>query len=157
MVKSIPEGFHSITPYRVVQDAASAIEFYKNAFGAKEIYRHHGSDGKSIINAELEIQGSKFFLSDEFREGTCKSPESIGGSSIMLYLYTEDVDQLFNQAVSAGAIANMPVTDAFWGDRYGELRDPFGHIWSVATHKKDLSHEEMQKTAINFFGHEKEN
>ena len=96
MVKSIPEGFHSITPYLVVQDAASAIEFYKNAFGAKEIYRHHGSDGKSIINAELEKQGSKFFLSDEFREGTCKSPESIGGSSIMLYLYTEDVDQLFN-------------------------------------------------------------
>jgi PhnB protein len=121
MVKSIPEGFHSITPYLVVQNAESAIEFYKNAFG------------------------------------TCKSPESIGGSSIMLYLYTEDVDQLFNQAVSAGAIANMPVTDAFWGDRYGELRDPFGHIWSVATHKKDLSHEEMQKAAINFFGHKKEN
>jgi PhnB protein len=90
-------------------------------------------------------------LSDEFTEGTCKSPKSIGGSSIILYLYTEDVDKLFNRAVAAGSIANMPVTDVFWGDRYGELRDPFGHIWSIATHKKDLSHEEMQKAANDFF------
>jgi PhnB protein len=156
MVKSVPEGFHSITPYLVVQDAAGAIEFYKKAFGAEEIYRHHGSDGKSIINAELKIQDSKFFLSDEFSEGTCKSPKSIGGSTIMLYLYTEDVDNLFNRAVSAGATANMLVTDAFWGDRYGELRDPFGHVWSIATHKKDLSHEEMQQAANDFFEHKKE-
>jgi PhnB protein len=145
MVKAIPEGYHSITPYLVVNDAAAAIDFYKRAFEARETYRLHGPDGKSIINAELKIGDSIVLLSDEFPQGGCRSPKSIGGSAVTLHIYTEDVDKVFNQAISAGATIVMPITDMFWGDRYGELKDPFGHIWSMATHKQDLSQEEIQK------------
>jgi PhnB protein len=145
MAKAIPEGYHSITPYLVVNDAVAAIDYYKRAFDAKETYRHPGPDGKSIINAELRIGDSILLLSDEFPHGGCLSPKSIGGSAVTLHIYTEDVDKVFNQAVNAGATIVMPVMDMFWGDRYGQLKDPFGHIWSIATHNQDLSQEEIQK------------
>lgn len=145
MVRAIPEGYHSITPYLAVNNAADAIDFYKRAFEARETYRLHGPDGKSIINAELKIGDSIVLLSDEFPHGSSRSPSSIGGTTITLHIYAEDVDKTFNQAISAGAIIIMPVMDAFWGDRYGQLKDPFGHIWSIATHKQDLSQEEIQK------------
>jgi PhnB protein len=151
MVKAIPEGYHSISPYLVVNDAANAIEFYKAAFGATEKYRHNGPDEKSIINAELKIGDSVILLSDEFPAGKCHSPKSIGGSSVMMHLYTEDVDRVFNQAISAGGTAIMPVMDMFWGDRYGQLIDPYGHIWSIATRKQDLSHEEIQRAGEAVF------
>jgi uncharacterized glyoxalase superfamily protein PhnB len=147
MVKAIPDGYHSVTPYLVVNDAAAAIDFYKRAFDAKEGYRLQGQDpeGKSIMHAELKIGDSTVLLSDEFPHGGCISPKSLGGSAVTLHIYTEDVDRVFNQAVSAGAISMMPVMDMFWGDRYGQLKDPFGHIWSIATHKQDLNQEEIQK------------
>jgi PhnB protein len=151
MVNAIPGGYHSITPYLVVNDATSAIEFYKRAFGAKETYRHHGPDGKSIMNAELKIGDSIILLSDEFPQGTCRSPKSIGGSAIIIHLYTEDVDGVFDQAVSAGATVTMAVMDTFWGDRYGQLIDPHGHMWSIATHKQDLSHDEIQRAGEAVF------
>ena len=150
-VKAIPEGYHSITPYLVVDDATTAIDFYKRAFDAKETYRLHGPDGKSILNAELKIGDSTVLLSDEFPHGGCRSPNSIGGSAVTLHIYTEDVDKVFNQAVDAGATNIMPVMNMFWGDRYGQVKDPFGHIWSIATHKQDLSQEEIQKAGEAVF------
>jgi PhnB protein len=122
-----------------------------NAFGAIERYRHFGPDGKSIINAELKIGDSITLLSDEFPMGKCRSPKSIGGSAAMMHIYTEDVDRVFNQAISAGVAAIIPIMDMFWGDRYGELIDPYGHIWSVATHKQDLSQEEIQRAGEALF------
>jgi PhnB protein len=151
MVSAIPEGYHSITPYIIVNDAANAINFYKHAFGAIEIYRHYSPDGKSVINAELKIGDSIILLSDEFPLGKCRSPKSIGGSAVTIHLYTEDVDRVFNQAISAGATVIMPVMDMFWGDRYGQLFDPYGHIWSIATHKQDLSSEEIQRAGEEAF------
>jgi PhnB protein len=147
-VKSIPEGYHSVTPYLVVKSASDAIEFYKRAFGAVERYRLNSPDGKSIVHTELKIGDSVFMLADEFTQVDMvgsRSPKSIGGSSVTLHIYTEDVDTVFNQAVAAGATVTMPVTDAFWGDRYGQLMDPFGHIWSIATHKQDLTPEQIEK------------
>ena len=147
VTKAIPEGFHSVTPYLVIK-GAEAIEFYKRAFGAVETYRHNSPDGNKIVNAELKIGDSIIMLSDEFIHGDkigCHSPKSIGGSAVTLHIYTEDVDRLFNQAVDAGATVVMPVMDMFWGDRYGQLVDPFGHFWSVATHKQDLTPEQIEK------------
>ncbi|MGB8133174.1 MAG: VOC family protein, partial [Nitrososphaeraceae archaeon] len=112
---------------------------------ARETYRHPSPDGKSIVNAELRIGDSIVLLSDEFSHGACLSPKSIGGTTVTLHIYTEDVDKIFNQAVKAGATVVMPVMDMFWGDRYGQVKDPFGHNWSIATHKQDLSQEEIQK------------
>jgi PhnB protein len=145
MVKAIPERFHSITPYLTVNNAAAAIDFYKRAFEAKETTRLYGPDGKSIINAELKIGDSIVLLSDEFPHEGSRSPSSIGGTAVTLHIYTDDADRVFNQAVSAGATVVMPLMDAFWGDRYGQLKDPFGHVWSIATHKQDLSPEEIQR------------
>ena len=148
VVKAIPERFHSVTPDLVVKGASDAIEFYKRAFGAVENYRHNSPDGNSIVHAELKIGDSIVMLSDEFTHGDmvgCRSPKSIGGSAVTLHLYTEDVDKAFNQAVAAGATVTMPVMDMFWGDRYGQLMDPFGHFWSIATHKQDLTPEQIEK------------
>ena len=140
-VKPIPTGFRTVTPYLVVNDAAAAIDFYKRAFGAKEISRMEGPPGK-IGHAELKIGDSMIMLGDEM-PGSARSPHSLGGSPMGLMLYLKDVDAVFNQATSAGAKVDMPVADMFWGDRYGKLTDPFGHSWSLATHKEDVSHEEM--------------
>jgi PhnB protein len=143
-VKAIPEGYHTLTPYMTVRDAARAVEFYKQAFGAVERGVMKGPDGK-IMHAELKIGDSIFMLADEFPEFGSMSPLSTGGSGMGLHIYSEDVDKAFDRAVKAGAKVDMPVADMFWGDRYGKLADPFGHKWSIATHKADLSPEEMDK------------
>ena len=143
-VPAIPKGYHTITPFMTVRDAARAIEFYKQAFGAKEKGVMKGPEGK-IMHAELVIGDSIIMLADEFPEFGALSPQSTGGSGTGLHIYIEDVDSAFDRAVKAGATVEMPVADMFWGDRYGKLRDPFGHKWSIGTHKADLSVEEMKK------------
>jgi PhnB protein len=149
--KSIPEGYHSINPYLVVRNAAKAIDFYKKAFSAEERFRMHGPDGRAIMHADLKIGDSIFMLTEESTEMKSLSPESIGGSPVSLYVYVKDVDAVFNQAVSEGATVLQPVRDQFYGDRSGYLRDPFGHLWSLATHKKDLSLDEINKAGLAFF------
>src|ERR1017187_1089216 len=144
--QAIPKGYHPITPYMTVRDAARAIEFYKQAFGAVEKGVMKGPDGK-IMHAELRIGDSIFMLADEFPQYGSMSPPSTGGSGMGLHIYVEDVDSAFDRAVRAGASVDMPVSDMFWGDRYGKLADPFGHKWSIATHKADLSMEEMAEGA----------
>ena len=143
-VPAIPKGYHTITPFMTVRDAARAIEFYKQAFGAKERGVMKEPEGK-VMHAELVIGDSIIMLADEFPEFGSLSPQSIGGSGTGLHIYIEDVDSAFDRAVKAGATVEMPVDDMFWGDRYGKLRDPFGHKWSIGTHKADLSMEEMKK------------
>jgi PhnB protein len=146
-IKAIPEGFHTLTPYLVVRGAGQAIEFYKKAFGAEEINRMPGPDGKSVMHAELKIGDSRLFLGDEFPDMGSLGPHGIGGTSVVIHFYTEDADAVFNQAVAAGAQVRMPLQDMFWGDRYGQITDPFGHRWSLATHKEDLAPEEIAKRA----------
>jgi PhnB protein len=147
-VKPIPDGYHTLTPFLTVRDAARAIEFYKQAFGAVERGVMKGPDGK-VMHAELMIGDSIIMLSDEFPEYGAVSPLSIGGSGLGLHIYVDGVDAAFDRAVKAGAQVEMPVMDQFWGDRYGKLKDPFGHKWSIATHTKDLSAEEMKKSMDN--------
>jgi PhnB protein len=132
-----------LTPHLVVKGASKAIDFYKKAFGAEEIRRMHGPDGKSIMHAELKIGNSRLMLVDEFPEMNAHAPESIGGTPVTIHMYVEDADAVFTRAVNAGAQARMPLADMFWGDRYGVLADPFGHLWSIATHKEDLTPEEI--------------
>ena len=151
MSKAIPEGYHSVTPYLAVKDAAQAIEFYKRAFGAEEVERMAGPGGKGIMHAEIRIGDSRVMLSDEFPGAGCTSPQSLGGTTCQLFIYVPDVDSAYQQAVSAGATSTMPVSDMFWGDRYGKLTDPFGHQWGLATHKEDVSPQEMKKRAEAFF------
>ena len=141
-VKPVPEGYHTATPYLVVDGAARAIEFYKKAFGAQELFRMGGPGGK-IGHAEIKIGDSPIMLSDEMMGN--KSPESLGGSPVGIFLYVEDVDRAFNQAISAGAKEDMKPQNMFWGDRFGKLTDPFGHSWSLATHVEDVAPEEMEK------------
>ena len=150
MAKPIPEGCHSITPYLVVKDAARAIEFYKRAFGAQELARMTGPGGRGVMHAEIKIGDSLVMLSDEFPGAGCSSPQSLGGTTCQLYVYVPDVDSAYQQAVSAGASADMPVSDMFWGDRFGKLSDPFGHQWGLATHKEDVSPQEMKKRSDAF-------
>jgi PhnB protein len=145
-VKPVPEGYHTVTPYLVLRNATKAIDFYKRAFGAKEVNRMEGPNGK-IGHAELKIGDSIIMLSDEMPGTGSRSPESIGGTAIGLFLYVENVDSVYDQAVTAGAKADQRPADMFWGDRYGKLTDPFGHSWSIATHKEDVSPEEMRKRA----------
>ncbi len=143
-VKPVPPGYHTVTPYLVVRDAAKSIDFYNRAFGAKEIGRMDGPDGK-VAHAELQIGDSRIMLSEEMMAN--KSPQSLGGSAVAIFLYVDDVDAVFDQAVAAGAKSDMPPTDMFWGDRYGKLTDPFGHLWALATHIEDVAPEEMGKRA----------
>lgn len=143
-VQPIPHGYHAVTPYLVVNDAAKAIEFYKRAFDAKEIHRMEGPPGK-IGHAELKIGDSIVMLADEMPQMETKSPHTVGGTTAGLFLYVQDVDTAFQKAVGAGAKVTAPVADMFWGDRYGKLLDPFGHSWSMATHKEDVAPEEMTK------------
>jgi PhnB protein len=150
-VKPIPEGFHSVTPSLVVRGAAQAIDFYKKALGAQELMRMPGPDGK-IMHAELKIGDSVIFLSDEVHGmGLCKSPQTLGGCSGTLNVYVPDVDRVFKQALDAGGKQAMPVEDMFWGDRYGTLTDPYGYVWGIATHKENLSGQEVQERAKEFF------
>ena len=141
-VKPIPEGYNTLTPYMTCRNAARAIEFYKQAFGAVVKAVMNSPDGK-VMHAELRIGDSNIMLADEFPEFGSLSPQTIGGSGMGLHIYTEDVDSAFDRAVKAGAAVEMPVSDMFWGDRYGKLTDPFGHKWSIASHKRDMTGEEM--------------
>jgi PhnB protein len=153
MPRAVTQGtddFHTITPHLVVRDAARAIEFYTQAFGAAELYRNLGPDGKSIMHCELMLGDSRFLLHDEFPERGLLSPLGYGGTAITLHLYVPDVDAVFSSAMAAGATEIMPVQDCFWGDRYGILIDPFGHRWSVATRLKDLSPKELRQRAGEF-------
>jgi PhnB protein len=147
-VKPIPDGYRSITPSLTCRGAARAIEFYKTAFGAMERLRMPSPDGR-ISHAELQIGDSMIFLNDVFPQTGAQASTSPG--PIYLFLYVEDVDAVFNRAVSAGARVEMPVQDQFWGDRYGKLTDPFGHQWGIATHKEDVTSEEMDRRAQAFF------
>jgi len=150
-VRAIPAGFHTVTPGLSVRGAAEALEFYKRALGAQEVMRMPGPDGKSIMHAEIRVGNSHIFLADEFPDMGCRSPQSLGGSTAALYLYVPDVDSAFKRAVEAGAQVKMPVMDMFWGDRFGRVADPFGHEWGLATHKEDLTPQEIGKRAQAWF------
>jgi PhnB protein len=148
--KPIPDGYHSITPYLMIKGASEAIEFYKRAFGATEIFRLSHPNGQ-IGHAEIRIGDSSIMLADSCEQSEFHPPESLGGSSVALHVYVEDVDAQFSQAVSAGAKVVRPVFDQFYGDRTGMLQDPFGHIWFIATHKKDIAPKEISKRAEALF------
>lgn len=141
-VRPIPENYHSITPSLVCRDAARAIEFYKEAFGAKEIMRMNGPGGR-IMHAEMQIGDSRFMLGEEW-PGMSVAPDPSKPQSFQLFVYTENADALFNRAVKAGAKGEMPPQDMFWGDRYGKVQDPFGHQWTLGTHIKDMTQDEMK-------------
>jgi len=145
-VKPIPDGHHTVTPSLVVRGGQKAIEFYKKAFGAVERGVMSGPDG-SVMHGELMIGNSLIFLGDENPQWGALSPQSLNGSPVTLNLYVEDCDAVFNRAVAAGATVGMPLADQFWGDRYGTVVDPFGHKWGIATHKEDVSDEEMGRRA----------
>lgn len=142
-VKPIPEGYHSLTPYLVIDGAAKALEYYKNAFGATELFRmeHEGKIG----HAEMKIGDSPFMLSDEHPEMGYRGPKALGGSPVGLMIYVADCDATFKQAIEAGGTEMKPLQDQFYGDRSGTLTDPFGHVWTVATHKEDVTPEEIDK------------
>lgn len=150
MVKAIPEGYHAVTPGLTVRNGAQAIEFYKRAFGAQEIMRMMGPDGKHLMHAELQIGDSRIMLSDESPEMNCRAPASVGGVTSSLYVYVPNVDEAFKRAVGAGAKVVMPVTDMFWGDRFGQVEDPSGHRWGLATHTRDLSPAEIEQGQKEF-------
>jgi PhnB protein len=143
-VKPIPDGMHTVTPHLVCAGGAAAIEFYKKAFNAVEISRLPGKDGK-LMHAMIRIGDSPVMLTDEFPEWSTFGPKSLKGSSVTIHLQVEDADAMVKQAAAAGGKITLPVTEMFWGDRYGVLEDPFGHKWSVATHVRDLSPEEIQQ------------
>ncbi|HEV2116185.1 MAG TPA: VOC family protein [Terriglobales bacterium] len=146
-VKPIPEGYHSITPYLVIKGADRAIEYYKKAFGATEIMRMEGPDGK-VGHAELKIGDSIFMLGEEMPQTGYRAPQ--GGSPVGLMLYVNDVDHVFKQAVAAGGRVDKEIKDQFWGDRNGSVYDPFGHLWTVATHIEDVSEDEMKRRMAKF-------
>src|SRR5215831_13492145 len=133
----IPPGYHTATPYLTLNDCARAIEFYKRAFGAQEVMRMEGMPGK-IAHAEIKIGDSMIMLSDEMPGGGTTSPQSAGCTTASIFLYVEDVDALFQQAESSGAKVEMAPTNMFWGDRFGKVTDPFGHLWAMATHVEDV-------------------
>jgi uncharacterized glyoxalase superfamily protein PhnB len=145
-VKAVPIGMHTVTPYLICDGAAEAIDFYTRAFGASEMMRIPTPNGK-IMHASVRIGDSIIMLNDEFPDMNCLGPKSRGGSSVMIHLYVEDVDAAFARAVDAGATVKLPLQDMFWGDRYGQLEDPFGHAWSMASHQRDLTPAEIQEAA----------
>ena len=142
-VKPIPDGYHSVTPYLIIKGASNAIDFYKKAFGATELFRmdHEGKVG----HAEIKIGDSPIMLADESTEMGYKSPTTLGGTPVSIMIYVEDVDTIFKRAIAAGGEEQKAVQDQFYGDRSGTLKDPFGHVWHVATHKEDVSPDEMEK------------
>jgi PhnB protein len=146
MVQAIPDGYHSVTPYLCVDDAAAAIEYYTKAFGAKESVRMDGPDGV-IAHAELEVGDSRVMLSDALPQFATRPPKELGGTSASIFMYVEDVDTVVKTAVEAGATIETEISDQFWGDRFGTIKDPFGHVWSIATHVEDVPPEEMAERA----------
>ncbi|MGH9969460.1 MAG: VOC family protein [Pyrinomonadaceae bacterium] len=150
-VKPIPDGYHSVTPYLIIKGAADAIEFYKKAFGATELFRMPQPDGK-VAHAEIKIGDSPIMLSDEHPELGYTSPTTLGGTPVSIMIYVDDVDTIFKQAIAAGGEQQKPVQDQFYGDRSGSLKDPFGHVWHVSTHVEDVSPEEIDKRAAAAHG-----
>jgi PhnB protein len=148
-VKAIPDGFHTATPYLIVKGAAQALDFYQKAFGAREVFRFAGPNGQ-IGHAEIQIGNSRIMLADEHPQMGAVGPQTLGGTPVGICLYVEDVDALAKRAVAAGAKVERPVQDQFYGDRSGTFADPFGHKWTIATHKEDVSPEEMQRRAEAF-------
>jgi PhnB protein len=151
-VKGVPDGTHSITAHLIVNDGQKAVEWYKKAFGGTITGVHLTPDGK-VMHAEVKIGDSRLMLADEFPGFGCGSPKTLGGSPVVLNLYSEDVDSLFNQAVAAGATVTMPLANQFWGDRYGQITDPYGHRWALGQHIEDVSPEEMERRAKEAFAH----
>ena len=143
-VKAVPEGYHTATPYLIVKGASEAIEFCGKAFGAKELMRFADTDGK-VGHAEMQIGNSRIMIADEYPEMGFRGPKTLGGSSVLILLYVEDVDECFARAIAAGGKVLKPVADQPYGDRAGTLSDPFGHLWSIATHIEDLSQEEIER------------
>ena len=149
-VKPVPEGHHTVTPYLVLDDTAAAIEFYKKAFGAVELHRLASPGGEGVMHAEIKIGDSLLYLADEFPCVGNRSPKSLGATTIGIHLSVADIDATYARAVAAGATPQMPPADMFWGDRFGKLTDPFGHVWSLATHIEDVSAAEMQQRSDAF-------
>lgn len=149
-IKAIPEGYQTLTPGLVVKDGHRAIDFYKKAFGAEEILRMPGPGGKGIVHAELKFGNSRLFLNDEFPGMSGQSPQTLKGTTQAVYMYVQDVDAIFNRAVAAGARVILPLSDMFWGDRFGKVADPFGHEWALASRKEDVAPAEMQKRSKAF-------
>lgn len=145
-VKPIPEGYHTVTSYLIIEGAADAIEYYKKAFGATELFRFPTPDGK-IGHAEIKIGDSPIMLADAYPDMGYNGPKTLNGSPVSLMIYVDDVDTVFNRAVDAGATVKEVVSDKFYGDRLGTVIDPFGHVWHISTHKEDISIEEMKKRA----------
>ncbi len=143
-VKPIPDGYHSITPYLIIKGAAAALEFYQGAFGAAEVLRLPGPEGK-IMHAEIKIGDSHVMLADEFPEMGIVSPTTVGNSPVGILLYTEDADTMFDKAIELGATEKKPLADQFYGDRSGTVVDPFGHVWTIATHVEDVPPEEIDR------------
>jgi len=150
-VKRVPEGMRRVTPHLTVRDCPAMMEFYKKAFGAAEKRRARGPDGKTIMHAEMTIGDSTIFLNDEFPEMGGFSPLSTKGTAVTLHLMVEDADKQFQQALAAGAEVVMPLADQFWGDRYGIVKDPSGHCWSIAHHAEDLTPQQMQERMAKAF------
>jgi uncharacterized glyoxalase superfamily protein PhnB len=148
--KPIPDRDTSVPPYLSVRNADEAIAFYNRAFGAEEVVRMPGPDGKGVMHGEVRIGNSMVMISDEMPMADCKSPQSLGGTSVNLFLYVQDVDAMYQRALAAGAKATMPPTDMFWGDRYAKVMDPYGHSWGIATHKLDVTPEEIEKGQKEF-------
>ena len=151
MPSGVREGYQTVTAALTVRNGAEAIEFYKKAFGAKEIMRVPGPDGKSLMHAEIRVGNSRIMLGDESPAMGCLAPVTLGGPGGSLYVYVPDVDAAFKRAVAAGAKALMPVTDMFYGDRFGQVEDPSGHRWGLATHVEDVAPEEMMRRQREFF------
>jgi PhnB protein len=143
-VKSVPDGYHTVTPYLIINGAAQALEFYKRAFGAAETVRMPDPKGR-IAHAEIKIGDSMVMLADEHHEMGHRGPRTLGGTSVSILLYVPDVDTVFDRAIKAGAKSQRPVADQFYGDRMGTLEDPFGHVWTIGTHIEDVSAEEMKR------------
>lgn len=152
--KPVPAGYHTVTPYMAVKNGVKALEFYKKAFGATEITKLVMPDGR-LGHAELRLGDSMIMLSDEFPEYGGKSPQTLGGSPVNIHLYVDDVDAFFKKAIAAGAKEAKPIKDQFYGDRSGQLEDPFGHLWWVATHKEDVPPDELQRRVEAMFAQKK--
>ena len=151
MAKPVPEGYHTVTPSFTFKDSRKAIEFYKKAFGAKVLDLFPNPNSQGTLHASLQIGNSIVLMGDEMPGQNCKSAETLGSSPISLYVYVPDADAAFQQAVAAGGTTVMPVADMFWGDRAGQIKDPFGHSWMIATHKQDLTSDQVRKGAEAFF------
>ncbi|WP_136419195.1 MULTISPECIES: VOC family protein [Oxalobacteraceae] len=151
-VKPIPDGFHTVTPYLTIKNAAAALDFYKKAFGADEVFRMTDPAGNKVGHAEIRVGNSPIMLSDEYPEMGGKSPDTLGGTPVMIHLYVENVDALVERAVKAGAKLERPVADQFYGDRGGMVVDPFGHKWWIATHIEDVPADELDRRAMAMFG-----